>query len=118
MKLFIAIILIAVVAGIAEWFAPWWVITIVAAVIAFVMKLRPGRGFVGGLLGIGILWLGFALWRDIPNDHILSERLAKLFRLPGYAGFIFVTTIVGGLVGGLSAWAGTHLRLFFREEAK
>jgi hypothetical protein len=109
MKLLLSILLIALLAGIAEWFAPWWSLAAAAAMVAFLLKLRPGKAFLAGFLGIGLLWLGFVLWRDIPNGHILSERLAKLFKLPNHTLFIVVTAVLGGLLGGLSAWAGAQL---------
>lgn len=118
MKFIPAILLIAVLSGIAEWFAPWWSLAIVAAVIAVAMKLRPGKAFLAGFLGIALLWLGVVLWRDIPNEHILSTRLAKLFTLPDHTLFIVVTVVIGGLVGGLSAWAGAQLRMAFQSRRK
>ncbi len=113
MKLLFSALLIAILAGVAEWFAPWWSLAIVSALLAVVLKLRPGKAFLAGLLGIALLWIAFLLWRDIPNEHILSERLAKLFSLPGYALFLTVTVVLGGIIGGLSAWAGAQLRLVF-----
>ncbi len=118
MKLLLSIILIALLAGMAEWLAPWWSLAVVAALVAFLLKLRPGKAFLAGLLGIGLLWLGVVLWRDIPNGHILSARLAKLFKLPGYALFIAVTAVLGGLIGGLSAWAGAQLAIGARGRRK
>jgi len=118
MKFLLSILLIAVLAGIAEWFAPWWSLAIAAALIGFLMRLRPGKAFLAGFLGVGLLWLGFVLWRDIPNEHILSERLAKLFKLPNHTLFILVTAVLGGLIGGLSAWAGAQLAICLRQSRR
>lgn len=118
MRLFLSILLIAVLSGIVEWFAPWWSLAIVSALIAVLMHLRPGKALLAGFLGIGALWLGFVLWRDIPNEHILSERLAKLFKLPNYTLFIVVTAVLGGLIGGLSAWAGSQLVIGLRRQRR
>jgi hypothetical protein len=117
MKLIVSVVLIAIIAGIAEWFAPWWSLAIVAAVVAIAMKLSPGKAFLAGFLGIAVLWLGVVLWRDIPNNHILSERLAKLFKVPSYTLFIVVTAVLGGLIGGLAALAGALLVPRWRKKA-
>jgi len=110
MRLLFTILIIAVAAGIAEWFAPWWTIAIVACIAGFVSRLSSGKAFLAGFCAIALLWLIFALWRDIPNQHILSARMAQLFKLPSYALFIAVTSLLGGLIGGLATWSGAHLK--------
>lgn len=106
MRLLTAIILIAILSAIAEWFLPWWMIAVVSFAVMLFMGLKPGKSFLAGFLGIAICWLIAALLHDIPNEHILSTRMASLFHLPGYGLFIAVTVFVGGLIGGLAALAG------------
>lgn len=107
MRFLLATISIAVLSGIAELFLPWWIISVVAFVIAFLFRFRPGKSFLAGFCGIAIFWLTAALFCDIPNEHILSHRMAELFHLPGYLLFMLVTAVVGGLVGGMAAMAGS-----------
>ncbi|MEO6830900.1 MAG: hypothetical protein ABI378_01615 [Chitinophagaceae bacterium] len=109
MRFVLSILLLALVAGFAEWFAPWWT----AAIVAFIIGLyqpTTGKAFLAGFCGIALLWLGFALWRDIPNEHILSTRMALLFKLPSFGLYLSVTAILGGLIGGLAAWSGAQLK--------
>ncbi len=112
MRLLITTLLIAITAGIAEWFAPWWTVALVAGIAGYVSGLSSGRAFIAGSCGIALLWLSFTLYRDMPNDHILTTRMAQLFSLPSSVLFITVTALIGGIVGGLAAWGGAHLRLF------
>ena len=105
MKSLSGILLIAILSGIAELFLPWWSIAVVA--FAVVLLLKPGKAFWTGFAGVGIYWLIASMFRDVRNDHILSTRLAGVFHLPSYWLFLLVTAIIGGLVGGLSAWAGS-----------
>lgn len=109
MRLITSILLIAIFAAIAEYFLPWWSVAIVAFIVAIVMKLKPGQAFLAGFLAIAFLWIGVTLWWDIPNQHLLSGRLAQVFKLPNHVLFIIVVGIVGGLVGGMSAWSGALL---------
>lgn len=109
MRFFAAVISIFLFSAIAEWFLPWWMVAVVAFIVAFVITLKPGKAFLAGFAGVAICWLTAALVRDVPNDHILSTRMAALFHLPGYTLFIVVTIFIGGLVGGLAAWAGALL---------
>ncbi len=110
MRFLLLVILIAVLSAVAEMFLPWWSIAIVAFVISAFAKQNSGRAFLAGFCGIALFWLTAILLRDIPNQHILSARMATLFKLPNHALFIVVTIFIGGLVGGLSAWAGSLIR--------
>jgi hypothetical protein len=109
MKFIVSVLLIGVFAAVAEYFLPWWSVAVVAFVVTFFMGGKGGWGFLSGFSGVGILWVIAALLHDGANDHILSGRMAVLFKLPSYGLFICVTVLVGGLVGGLAGWAGALL---------
>lgn len=118
MRFLLTILLIALAAGIAEWFGPWWLAAVVAGIGGYLSGLRTGKAFLAGACGIMLLWFVFALWRDIPNGHLLSQKMAVLFfKQPLSALYIAVTVLVGALVGGMSAWAGAHLRLLLSPKA-
>lgn len=108
-------LIVALLAGIATWFLPWWMIAIVPFVLAIAWQLRPGKAFLLSAISICLLWLVVILIRDIPNDHILSSRMAGLFSLPGTLLFILVNLVVGGLVAGLAGWAGGLMNRAFRR---
>ena len=110
MRFLLSIILIALLSAGAEFLLPWWSCAVVCFLVAMFARQSGGRAFVMGFLGVGIFWLVAALMRDIPNDHILSTRMAALFKLPNYWLYILVTVFIGGLVGGMSAWVGAVLK--------
>jgi len=110
MKFILSIILVALLSAAAEYFLPWWSIAVVCFLVSLFVKQTGRRAFLMGFLGVGIFWLVAAMMHDVPNEHILSARMATLFHLPNYALFILVTVIIGGLVGGLAAWTGALLR--------
>ena len=110
MRLIVTILSIAIIAWIAEYFFPWWIAALIAFIMTFSIELKPGRAFLAGFLGIMLLWLCVSLWKDIPNEHILSARMAVLFKLPNYGLFILVVALIGGIVGGLSGWSGALVR--------
>jgi len=110
MRFLFSIILIILLAAVTEYFFVWWTIVLVAFVVALLFRLNPGKAFLAGFLAIAILWLAWTLKIDSANQHILSQRMAKLFSLPGYGWFIGVEVVVGGLLGGLGAWSGALLR--------
>jgi hypothetical protein len=112
MRLLLSILLIAVLSFLAGMFLPWWSIAIVAFLVALLIPQRISMSFVSGLLGVFILWTIVALWIDIKNNSVLSRKVSELFKLGGSSFLlIFVTALIGGLVGGFAAMAGSSLRL-------
>lgn len=110
MKFLLSVISIALLSAAAEYFLPWWTIAVVSFSVSLLAAQKPSRAFLMGFCGIALFWLTAALLHDISNEHILSTRMAMLFKLPSYPMFICVTVIVGGLLGGLSAWSGALFR--------
>lgn len=114
MKLLIKILLIAVLALLLEQFMPWWSIAIAAFAVEFGMGQPKGFSFLSGFLGIFILWLANAYLIDMQNDHILAGKVAKLLPMGGsVAILLFVTALIGGLVGGLAGASGRELKKAF-----
>ena len=110
MRFLLSVILIAIFSALAEFILPWWSVAIVAFLISLFVVQKSDKAFLMGFLGVGLCWLTAALLHDIANDHILSARMAVLFKLPNYSMFIGVTVFLGGLIGGLAAWAGALMR--------
>ena len=111
MKLILSILLIAALGFIAGIFLPWWSIAIIAFLVALLIPQNIGLGFLSGFLGIFIMWAIVAAWIDIRNQGILSKKIAQLLPLGGSSVLlVLVTAIVGGLVGGFAAMAGSSLR--------
>lgn len=110
MRFLLATLLIAVLSFIAGLFLPWWSIALVAFLVALLIRQRIGAGFLAGFLGIFLMWSLLAFWIDIKNESILSHKIAQLFPLGGSSVLlILVTALVGALVGGFAAMAGSSL---------
>ena len=111
MKIFLSVILTALLAFVAGLFLPWWGIAIAAFLVALLIPLGGGRAFVAGFAGIFILWAVLAWWIDMKNQGILSAKIAELFPLGGSSILlILVTAFVGALVGGFAAMTAGFLR--------
>ncbi|QIL76290.1 hypothetical protein [Hymenobacter sp. HDW8] len=104
-------LLILIVATAAQLVLPWWSITPIALVLAFVLGRRGWGAFLAGFAGVGLGWLALASWLNIQNEGHLSHRVAELIPLGGNGWLlVLVTAVLGGLVGGLAALAGVWLR--------
>ncbi len=113
MKQITAIVLTAFLAFVAGIYSnlPWWSFAITSLIVSVAIHQKPGKAFLSGFLGLFGLWAVMALLKDIPNDHILSTKVAQILPLGGsYIVLILVTGIVGGLVSGLAALTGSYLR--------
>jgi hypothetical protein len=107
MRFLIQLIVIIILASILELFLPWWSITFAAFFGGWLF--RTNLNFVAGFLGVALLWTITSLIIDMSAAAPLSERVATTFFLP--KPFLFVVTaVIGGLVGGFAAMAGSALR--------
>jgi len=118
MRFLITIILIALLAALFTAFLPWWTIGVAAFIIAFISGKRGGSSFLAGFLAIFLFWFVWSVTVDARNGHLLSSRMAVLFKLPGNVLFMIVSALVGGLVGGFSAWSGAAIGRYLRERKR
>jgi hypothetical protein len=105
--LFLIILILSFASG---YFLPWWVVAIAAFLAAFFIGKTSGQSFWSGFGAVFIVWTVLALFKSIPNDHILVTRIAKMFHLPHWTFILFVTALIGGIVGGMSALSGVLLK--------
>ena len=90
---------------------PWWSFVITNLIISIAFNQTPMKSFLAGAIGVGALWAGLAFGIDVANNHILSVKVATLLPLKGsYIALISITTIIGFLLGGLSALTGAFVR--------
>jgi hypothetical protein len=104
MKFITAIILTALLAFAGGLWFSWWIIAITAFIIAILVHQAAGKAFLSGFIGTFILWALLALLRDIPNESLLSKKIADVLPLGGSSFLlILVTAFIGALVAGLVA---------------
>jgi hypothetical protein len=105
MKLLYQVIITALVAFVLQSFFPWWTAAIAAAGVGYSMGNKGIISFSGGFLGIGLLWLGMAVFIDVTTHSILTEKINRILPLNSF----LLTTLIGGLVGGFAALTGALL---------
>ena len=107
----IQIILIALVSLVAQLILPWWSLALVAFVVCFWRCQSSGRAFLYGFLGIAVIWLGYALLIQLQTDGVFVGRMSELlFKTNTSILPVLVTTLLGGLVGGIAGVAGYFVR--------
>jgi hypothetical protein len=106
MKFAIQLIATIIVCFLLQTFLPWWSMTIGAFAIGYALANKGYVSFASGFLGVGLLWLGMALYIDSATHSILTEKVNNLLPLNSF----ILTTLIGGLVGGFSALTGALLK--------
>ncbi|MCW3078684.1 hypothetical protein [Segetibacter sp.] len=111
MKFLIATILTALLSFAMALFFPWWIIALVAFIVAAVIPQKPLLAFLAASIAIFLLWGAQSYLIDQKNDHILATKVADLlFHKKSYILIIIVTAIVGATVSGFAALTGSLLR--------
>lgn len=110
----IKVFIIAILSFLLTLFLPWYMPFIICFLTGFILSNKPGNNFIAGLFGVGLFWLGYTLFLDFRNEHILSNKVAQLFsdslqtEITGGV-LIMITTFLGALLGGLSSMAGAMI---------
>jgi len=111
MKIIVAIVVTALLAFVSGIYFDWWSLAIAAFIVALLVPQHAGKAFLSGAVGVFILWAALAFWSNMKNDGILSKKIASLLPLGGNPVLlILVTALVGALVAGFAAMAGSFLR--------
>ena len=111
MKFITAIILTALLGYAVPLYAPWFSFAITSFVVAIAIHQKPFKAFAAGFLGLFLLWGIHAFILDNANQHILSQKVADIFKL-GDASFalILISALIGGVVSGFAALTGSFAR--------
>ncbi|MDF3076639.1 MAG: hypothetical protein K0S09_528 [Sphingobacteriaceae bacterium] len=114
------IIFIALISLLLQFFLPWWIIAPVAFGLAFWRAASGKHAFWSGFLALFLLWAVMALFKTIPNENLLANRVGQMFGFPDWAFnwiiMLLITALVGALVSGFSALAGFYCREAFLPE--
>ena len=111
MKFFISLILTALLAFAFCLFLPWWSIAIAAFIVAALIPQKPGKAFYTAFIAILLLWGGLSFWMSNNNHHVLAHKISQLIlKMDNPMLLILITALIGALVAGFAALAGSYLR--------
>jgi len=111
MKFLISILLIALVSIVAGLYLPWWSIALAAFVVIALIPQKPLYAFLSGFIAIFILWSGMSFIISNKNDHILAHKISMIIlQSDSPVSLVLITGLIGALVAGCGALAGSYLR--------
>jgi len=98
---------------------PWWVIIVISFAACGLVGKTGRIAFWSPFLAIFLLWTGMALYKSMPNQHILAERVAGMFGLGQWWLVLIVSSFIGGLVAAISGYCGYRFRkaVLYKETA-
>jgi hypothetical protein len=110
MKFAFSVLLTVLLAYALGLYLDWWSIAIAAFVVALVLRQRPDISFASGSVAILLLWGGYSIFLNQRNGGLLAEKVAFILPLKGNVPLLlFITALVGALVGGMAALTASYL---------
>ncbi|MEY3433136.1 MAG: hypothetical protein RL131_1072 [Bacteroidota bacterium] len=117
MKFSSAILVTGLLAYALGLFLPWWTISIAGLLSGYFIHQNRFLSFLAGFLAIALLWGGMAYWMSTANEHILSRKMSMLILKKDSALLMVVlTSLVGGLVSGISSLTGSSLAWIVKKQ--
>jgi len=96
---------------------PWWIVAIISFLSALFIAKTSAHAFWSAFAAIFIVWVVMALFKSVPNKHILAIRMAHVLPLGGHwVLLLLVTAIIGGLVAGMAAMSAHLIRQVFNNK--
>jgi hypothetical protein len=93
---------------------PWWSIAIVAFIVTAIIPQSALMSFISGFIALFILWGAVSLWISSKNGHILAHKVSLvILKADNPYLLMLVSALIGALVAGFAALAGSHLRKLF-----
>ena len=111
MKFLVSVFLIAMLSFAAGLYFPWWTIAIAAFLVTALIKQSHLLSFVTGFVSIFLLWSVVAFIISYNNDDILAHTLSQIIiKMDNPLLLVLITGLLGGVVAGLAALAGSFVR--------
>ncbi len=116
MKFLVSVLLIAIVGFVAGLYLPWWSIALVAFLVIALIPQKPLYAFMAGFMSIFILWSVMAFMISYKNNHVLVHKVSTLIlKINSPLAMVLLTGLIGALVAGFAALAGSYVRKSSRE---
>jgi len=110
MKFFVQTSVIAVLCIALQIFLPWWTAGIAGLLGGLMFYNKSFVSFTQGFIAVFVVWFCYAFWLDAQNVSVLSSKIAVLFAVQKPFILMLVSSLIGGITGGLGSWAGSEGR--------
>lgn len=104
-------IVILIACFLLQMILPWWMIIVISFATCGIIGKTAKISFWQSFFAISLLWMGYALFKSLPNDNILAARVAVMTGVKTWWAVVLVTGILSGLVAGISGYCGYQFRI-------
>ena len=118
LKYILSILLTALLSFVSGGESPCGVRVSAPFMVSAAIPQKPAFSFLSGFLGVFLLWEVLAWWIDNKNSGILSQKMASILGLGSSSLLlIIITSLIGALVAGFAALAGSYFRrIIFHQQ--
>ncbi len=110
----LTIVIMMVMSSVLMYFFAWWTCLLATAGVSILRKYSALAGFTLGFIGVALVWLALAAFHSLPNQGMLADQMGQLIGGLSATALLLVTSLLGGICGGLGGWSGTLLRKALR----
>lgn len=103
-------IIILLAAFLLQMVLPWWIIVIISFATCGLIGKTGKIALWHPFFAILLLWTGVALFKSIPNEHLLALRIAEMFGVKSWELILLLSALSGAFVAGISGFCGYHFR--------
>jgi len=89
---------------------PWWIIVIISFATCGLIGKTAKLSLWSPFFAIALLWIGMALFKSIPNQHLLVSKVAQMFGVQAWLLILALTAILGGFTAAISGYCGYQFR--------
>lgn len=89
---------------------PWWIIVVISFATCGLIGKTAKISLWSPFFAIMVLWIAMALFKSIPNHHLLVGKVAEMFGLNAWWLILAITAIFGGFIAAISGFCGYHFR--------
>ncbi len=104
-------IVILIISFLLQMIAPWWVIILISFATCGIIGKTGKIAFWQSFFAICLLWIGYSLFKSLPNDNVLASRVAIMISVNVWWILLLITGILSGLVAGISGYCGYQFRM-------
>jgi hypothetical protein len=104
-------LIILIASFVLQLIAPWWVIIIISFVTCGFIGKTGKIALWSPFLAIFLLWIGMAIYKSMPNDHILATKIAEMLMVKSWLLILILSAVLGGFAAAVSGFCGYHFRL-------
>lgn len=106
----IEFLIILIVSFLLQMFLPWWIIVIISFVTCAALGKAGKTSLWAPFFAIFLLWTAVAMFKTIPNDNILVNRVAEMLGLKAWGLVLLLSALLGSFAAAISGFCGYHFK--------